>query len=142
MKTDTRTDLLIFDHEQDRKMLLGETEREPIESLSWSPDNRSLLFTIAKIISQSDGIIQSDVYRVDLPEHLISPQAAVHNGPPMGRPQAAAEQATETEQSPSSGLITTTSASDASAEIIETIVPQHISVEEALASLPGQYNQY
>src|SRR4030042_7035204 len=109
MKTDTRTDLLIFDHEQDRKMLLGETEREPIESLSWSPDNRSLLLTIAKIISQSDGIIQSDVYRVDLPEYLVDPQTDAHNGPLMGRLQAAAEQTTETEQSPSNGLITKTS---------------------------------
>jgi hypothetical protein len=35
-------------------------------SNSWSPDSRSLLITVADIISQSDGILQTNVYRMDL----------------------------------------------------------------------------
>lgn len=142
IKTDSRTDLLIFDHEQDRKMLLGETDRHHIEGLSWSPDNRALLLTIAKIISQSDGIFQSDLYRVDLPEDLISPEAAAHNGPPMGRLQTIAGQNADTGQAPSEEPTVISSAANGSGIITDTIVPLHISVEETLASLPSQYGQY
>ncbi len=149
IKTDTRTDLLLFDHEQDRKKLLGETDRDPIESLSWSPDNRSLLVTIAEIVSESDNIFQPDVYRVDLPEHLISSQAANHNGPHMGRPQEIAENTIDAEQTLSERASATISVTNESTVlpkdngiVIEKIVPQHISVEQILAALPGRYSQY
>jgi len=98
IKTDTRTDLLVFNKEQDRKILLGRTERDPIENISWSPDNRSLLVTIGNIISASDGIIQSDVYRMDLPNPLIAPEAADHNGPVMGRGQSPVARPAETKR--------------------------------------------
>jgi type II secretory pathway component GspD/PulD (secretin) len=98
IKTDTRTDLLVFNKEQDRKILLGRTERDPIENISWSPDNRSLLITIGNIISASDNIIQSDVYRMDLPANLIAPEASNNNGPVMGRNQSLLAQTAKTKQ--------------------------------------------
>jgi type II secretory pathway component GspD/PulD (secretin) len=144
IKSDIRTDLLVYNHQQDRKMLLGDTERDPIENISWSPDNRSLLITVGNIVSEVDNIIQSDVYRVDLPGYLISSEAAANEGPPMGRgqkpivlsvrkeqPVAAEEPAKETPEAAKGNGI-----------IIETIKPQHISIDEVLTSLPGKYKQY
>ena len=151
MTTETRTELLIFSHEQDRKRLLGETERDPIEGLSWSPDSRSVLLTLAKIISQSDGILQTDVYRVDLPELLISPEAAAHDGPVIGRgyvpavPSATAEQALSSNGSTDETTppdIAETATAQKTGNVIDAIIPQHISIEETLASLPNRYKQY
>jgi type II secretory pathway component GspD/PulD (secretin) len=152
IKSDTRTDLLVYNHQQDRKMLLGDTERDPIENISWSPDNRSLLITVGNIVSEADNIIQSDVYRVDLPGYLISSEAAEHNGPVMGRtqkpvvlsasreqPVAAEEPAKETVKEPAKE---TPAAAKGNGIIIETIKPQHISIDEVLTSLPGKYKQY
>ena len=153
IKSDTRTDLIVYNNEQDRKMLLGETDREPIENISWSPDNRSLLVTIGKIISEADNIVQPDVYRVDLPENLIGPQAAANEGPPMGRgqkpiappagkeqPVAAEEPAKEITKEPLKEE--TPVAAKGNGIIIDTIKPQHISIDEVLTSLPGKYKQY
>jgi type II secretory pathway component GspD/PulD (secretin) len=152
IKSDTRTDLLVYNHQQDRKMLLGDTDRDSIESLSWSPDNSSLLLTAGNIISESDNVIQSDVYRVDLPGYLISSEAAEYNGPVMGRtqkpvvlsanreqPVAAEEPAKETVKEPAKE---TPAAAKGNGIIIETIKPQHISIDEVLTSLPGKYKQY
>jgi type II secretory pathway component GspD/PulD (secretin)/Tol biopolymer transport system component len=152
IKSDTRTDLLVYNHQQDRKMLLGDTERDPIENISWSPDNRSLLITVGNIVSEADNIIQSDVYRVDLPGYLISSEAAEYNGPVMGRtqkpvvlsanreqPVAAEEPAKETVKEPAKE---TPAAAKGNGIIIETIKPQHISIDEVLTSLPGKYKQY
>lgn len=169
IKADTCTDLLIYNHQQDRKMLLGDTERDPIEDISWSPDNRSLLITAGKIVSETDEIVQPDVYRVDLPANFISPQAAANEGPPMGRGQepivpsvreeqpVAAEEpakeiAKETIKEPVKEPVKeiakepvkeeTTAAAVGNGIIIETIKPQHISIDEVLAALPGKYKQY
>jgi hypothetical protein len=160
IKTDACIDLLIYNHQQDRKMLLGDTDRDSIESLSWSPDNRSLLLTVGNIISESDNVIQSDVYRVDLPGYLISSEAAEHNGPVMGRtqkpvvlsanreqPVAAEEPAKETVKEPAKETVKelakeTPAAAKGNEIIIETIKPQHISIDEVLTSLPGKYKQY
>jgi len=152
IKTDACIDLLIYNHQQDRKMLLGDTERDPIEDISWSPDNRSLLITVGNIISEADNIIQSDVYRVDLPGYLISSEAAENNGPVMGRtqkpvvlsanreqPVAAEEPAKETVKEPAKE---TPAAAKGNGIIIETIKPQHISIDEVLTSLPVKYKQY
>jgi type II secretory pathway component GspD/PulD (secretin)/Tol biopolymer transport system component len=167
IRTDTRTDLLILNKEQDRKVLMGRTERKPIENISWSPDNRSLLVTIGNIISASDNIIQSDIYRMDLPDSLISPEAANHNGPVMGRnampaagtsvtkktiaskaadpnrPGISENQATEIQpqaiaQTPAKENLVTVRRNGT---VIETIQPMHISIEDTLASLPGRYKQ-
>ncbi|MBN2377272.1 MAG: hypothetical protein JXD22_12775 [Sedimentisphaerales bacterium] len=141
--TDTRTDLLVFDHEQDRKLLLGETDREPIESLSWSPDCRSLLLTVAKIISETDNLLQPDVLRVDLPENLISSQASKTDGPSLGRipspPQSALRDVPSTQPAEQSSGNISTPPPTTDNLIIETIRPQHLTVQNTLASLPTQY---
>jgi Tol biopolymer transport system component len=143
LATDTRTDILVFDHEQDRKRLLGETDREPIESLSWSPDSRSLLLTVATIISETDNLLQPDVVRVDLPEHFISSQASEYDGPTMrGAQRLESPELSSTllaEVSPG-GISTATSAAEEI--IIEAIRPQHLTVQDSLASLPSQYASY
>jgi len=144
MQTNTRTDLLVFSDEQDRKMLLGEVDRDEMENISWSPDSRSLLITVADIISQSDGILQTDVYRMDLPAHLISPLATDHDGPAMGRPQMAGEQSSANGLSATTGVDSTAAvvSVQSSGDAITEIKPQHISVEETMESLPSQYKQY
>jgi len=146
IQTNTRTDLLIFSDEQDRRMMPGDIDRDEIENITWSPDSSSLLITVADIISGgADGIRRPDVYRVDLPGHLISPLAADHDGPAMGRPQIAGEQS-----SAKGGLSATTGVDStvavvsvqSSGDVITEIKPQHISVEETMESLPSQYKQY
>jgi type II secretory pathway component GspD/PulD (secretin) len=157
IKSDTRTDLLIYSNEQDRKRLLGENDRDTVEDISWSPDNRSLLVTIAKIISETDNVLQPDVYRVDLPASFISAQAAANEGPPMGRGQkpivpAAKKEQPASAEKPAKEIAEetikepvkeeTTAAAVGNGIIIETIKPQHISIEEILTSLPSKYKQY
>ena len=169
IKSDTRTDLLVYNNEQDRKMLFVKTDEDPIGNISWSPDNRSLLVTVGKIVSETDSIIQPDVYRVDLPENLISTEAAANEGPSMGRgqkqvvlsvkkaqPVAAEKPAKEITQEPAKETVKepikeiakeplkeeTTAAAVGNGIIIETIKPQHISIEEILTSLPSKYKQY
>jgi len=86
MTTGKTEDLLLLSEELDRKRIEASDDRdEGVVNLSWSPDSRSLLITISKIISIADRILQPDVYRVDLPERLISPLARACDGPPMGR---------------------------------------------------------
>jgi type IV pilus assembly protein PilQ len=157
IKSDTRTDLLVYNNEQDRKMLFVKTDEDPIGNISWSPDNRSLLVTVGKIVSETDDIIQPDVYRVDLPANFISSEAAANEGPPMGRGQkpivlsAKKEQpapAEEPAKEPVKEIAKepvreeTTAAAVGNGIIIETIKPQHISIEEVLTSLPNKYKQY
>ncbi|TFG48417.1 MAG: hypothetical protein E4H40_04705, partial [Candidatus Brocadiia bacterium] len=76
-------EILIFNEDLDRKEIIGESDKDDIEDISWSPDNRSLVLTIAKIISKEDEVANPDVYRLDLPENLISPIASEHIGPLM-----------------------------------------------------------
>jgi len=146
IQTDTRTDLLIFSDEQDRRMMPGDIDRDEIENITWSPDSSSLLITIADIISGgADGIRQPDVYRVDLPGHLISPLAADYDGPAMGRPQVAVDQSSAKGGSSATTGVDSTAAVvsiQSSGDVITEIKPQHISVEETVESLPSQYKQY
>ncbi len=144
IQTDTRTDLMIFSDEQDRRMMPGEIDRDEIENISWSPDNRSLLITIADIISAADGIRRPDVYRVDLPGHLISPLAADHDGPVMGRSQTAVGQSSDKQGLAENVIGSTPAVSKVqnNGNVIAVIIPKHISVEEALESLPSQYKNY
>ena len=44
-------DILVYDEQLDRKGILGSSWREEIEDITWSPDNRSILLTIATIVS-------------------------------------------------------------------------------------------
>jgi len=163
MQMNRQTDLLVFSDEQDRKMLLGEIDRDEIENISWSPNSGSLLITVADIISQADGILQPDVYRVDLPWHLIGPAAPANDGPIMGRSKSVAKQADiepvlvkpiPLEPVPVGDFVAeSTELEDIiesmptvkvqnNGDVIEAITPRHISAEETLASLPNQYKQY
>ncbi|MFC1783775.1 TolB family protein, partial [Planctomycetota bacterium] len=94
-------DLLVFDEELDRKEIQGSSARAFISDISWSPDNRSILLTIATIVSRSDRIFQPDVYRLDLPDRFVDPNAPLYNGPPMGRSETVTQpivEPTETQE--------------------------------------------
>jgi len=139
---ETHRDLLVFDHEQDRKRLLGETEREPIESLSWSPDSRSLLLTVAAIISETDNILQPDVVRVDLPEHLIFSDASRFDGPVLADTPASSAQAASQDLSPAISDRTSLSAGTIDDVVIASVRPEHLTVQDILTSLPALYGSY
>jgi len=150
MTTGKAEDLLLLSEELDRKRIEASDDRdEGVVNISWSPDSRSLLITISKIISIADRILQPDVYRVDLPQRLINPLALTCDGPPMGRAASITAEVTSPgqQQEQTSAAITTEAASpesftDDSGIVTRTIEPLHMTVEEALASLPTKYNQY
>ncbi|MHC4618225.1 MAG: hypothetical protein ACYTEQ_10785 [Planctomycetota bacterium] len=134
-------DILIYDEQLDRKKILAEIDREEIADISWSPDNRSILLTIATIVSDEDDIRQPDVYRLDLPERFIDASASQHIGPPMGRESASVEQPpapaqTTAEERPIQ------SRANANGYVTETIKPLHMTISEAVTSLSTGYNQY
>lgn len=143
-------DLLLFSEEQDRKQIEASDDRDDgVVNISWSPDSRSLLITISKIISKADRILQPDVYRVDLPERLISPLARTQDGPPIGRPARMVAEAAlggEEQEKPSPWTTPKSEALEPSpvdSDIVtQTIEPSHMTVEEALSSLPSKYAQY
>jgi hypothetical protein len=143
---DTWEDLLVFDEQLDRKMLIavGDRDESPL-NIWWSPDNRSILLTIALVVSKAEEIFQPDVYRLDLPERLISPLASQHIGPPVGR-DAAAPVVAQVESQPEDKVVPVTAAPEPvlvqTGEVTETIVPLYMTVDEALGSLPGSYGQY
>ena len=146
MATRKAEDILVYDGQIDRKEIMGNLHRYNIEDISWSPDNRSLLVTIATVISEDDHIIEPDVYRVDLPERLISSKAAKHIGPPIGRVAVIEEavvltatvETTEVEHAP-----TISPLRPAEGEFVtETIRPMHMPIDEAVASLPSKYGEY
>jgi len=148
MTTSKAEDLLLLNDEQDRKQIEASDDRgDGVVNISWSPDSRSLLITISKIISKADGILQPDVYRVDLPERLISPLARAFDGPPIGRPSQMASGVPSAEQKQPSAGATPKVANQIpslndSGTVTRTIEPSHMTVVEALASLPPKYAQY
>jgi len=143
-------DLLTLSDEQDRKQIEACEDRDDgVVNISWSPDSRSLFITISKIISKADGIMQPDVYRVDLPERLISPLARACDGPPIGRATpmvASVPSAGQGQEQLSPGTTPKPTALEPSSKdsgiVIRTIEPLHMTVEEALSSLPSKYAQY
>jgi type II secretory pathway component GspD/PulD (secretin) len=143
-------DLLVLSDEQDRKQMEACEDRDDgVANISWSPDSQSLLVTISRIISKADSIVQPDVYRVDLPERLISPLARTCNGPPigLGAPMAASEPSGGQQQEQRPGGTAAESAAPEpspadSGMVTQTIEPSHMTVVEALASLPSKYGQY
>jgi len=150
MTTGKAEDLLLLSEELDRKQIEASDDRDDgAVNISWSPDSRSLLITISKIISIGDRILQPDVYRVDLPERLISPLARVCDGPPMGRAASTTADVTspgEQQEQLSAGIASEPAAPEPfeadTGIVTRTIEPLHMTVEEALASLPTKYNQY
>ena len=129
-------DILIYDEQLDRRKILADLDREDIGDISWSPDNRSILITIATIVSEADDVLHSDVYRLDLPERFIDPSASQHIGPAMGRETAVAEQASAPVQIP------VQVPGDEAGFVTEVVKPLHMPIAEAVASLPGRYQQY
>ena len=134
-------DILVYDEQLDRKKIIGESDRDEIEDVSWSPDGRSILLTIATIISREGNIVRPDVYRLDLPQRFIDPLAAQHIGPPIGRPDTGRDMFSaqvaqvHTTAKPQSNI-------NSQGNVTEIIEPLHMTVAEAIESLPGAYGNY
>lgn len=150
MTTGKAEDILLLSEEQDRKQIEASDDRgDGVTNISWSPDSRSLLITISRIISQADQILQPDVYRVDLPERLISPLARACDGPPIGRTSSLTAGITppaEQQGQRSAAAPPETAALEPSPKgsgtVTRTVEPVHMTVAEALLSLPPKYGQY
>mgnify|MGYP005847626775 CR=1 FL=1 len=134
-------DLLFFSEQIDRKMILGHWDRDILEDVSWSPDNSSILLTIAEIISKDDDIYKPDVYRLDLPDRFISPSASKYIGLPMSNPgnsyktQKKQVKTPKKEKKPYESI-------GKEGNITRIISPQHMTVSELLDSLPSAYTKY
>jgi Tol biopolymer transport system component len=137
MKRRKAEDILILDEDIDRKRIVAKSDWEEIGDISWSPDNRSILVTIASIVSDEDDILKPDVYRLDLPERLIGPAASQNIGPPMGRESVAAQYPSES-QLPASGQLPV----NPDGFVTEIIRPLHMTIQEAVDSLSAGYGQY
>ncbi len=140
-------EILFYSEEHDRKRILGAADRDTMADISWSPDNRSILLTIASIVSKEDNILQSDVYRLDLPDRFVDTSAPQHIGPIMGRAGEAPEQLSEP-VAPDQTVATQSSQVPAEVQagqtgiITEVVRLLHMTVEEAISSLPSEYSQY
>ena len=137
-------DILVYDEQMDRKMILGEMDREEIADISWSPNSRSILLTIATVVSAEDDIRHPDVYRLDLPERFVDASASKHNGPPMGRGSTLLQQPVGRQQADSAEPSTKSDAATADQKgfVTEVVKPAHMTVQEAVASLSNSYSQY
>jgi len=139
-------DILILDEELDRKKIIADSDREDLGDISWSPDNRSILVTIATIVSDQDDILKPDVYRLDLPERLIDVSASQHIGPPMGRQGGVAQQAPEYSgpqtDSQANSPYSTPEGTVENGFVTEVVKPLHMTVGEAVASLSPAYERY
>lgn len=147
LQTGEDQDILLFDEQLDRKEILGDHDRYPIENISWSPDSRSIVLTIANVISDEDNIMEPDVYRLDLPDDLISPLAAKYDGPATGRssltPDPAATETITTAASEPASKPRETQSSGQTDDLVTTLIrPQHITVAEAKESLSSKYQQH
>ncbi len=142
--TGQRDEILLIDEDQERRMIIGRDDRGEIENISFSPDGRSILLTIATIISQDEGINRPDLFRLDLPESLIGARTVYHDGPPIGRGNQEAP-VTETTpalapEAPVAESVASVTATDQL--VVEVIAPQHMTVDEVMSLLPSQYSQY
>ncbi len=137
-------DILILDEELDRKKIVADSDREDTGDIWWSPDSRSILLTIATIVSDEDDILRPDVYRLDLPQRLIEPAASQNIGPPMGRESAAAQQPSEPPEAPSEARLPTSRQLPAEPDgsVTEIVRPLHMTIQEAVDSLSVSYGQY
>lgn len=155
---DSRTGVAVYDLEtrQMHEILFYSEERDAKKvdgQVTWSPDGKSLLITVNKVISSDDGIMQPDVYRLELPPELVSPEAARFHGPPIGVGARAATltvaqapgdigipsdlsgaQPIETTDAPSYNM--------GPGEIIVIVEPQHLTVAEIDPLIPSVYKPY
>ena len=143
--TGKRQEILLYGEQQESKMILGSDRRDDIADITLSPDGRSVLLSVASIISRDDEIIQPDVYRLDLPIDIVGPQAARFDGPPVGRSTTANPVALEPEKSTDGQVppvsVPATTALDEEL-VTEVITPQHMTVDEVLAVLPARYTPH
>lgn len=151
VRTKKLHELIALDEELDHKRILGHYERNVPADISWSPDNRSLLVTIATVVSRGNNILQPDVYRVDLPERFIDPSAAEHIGPPVGRENTGSYEVRTADKPPAPDPQSTAKPRVPApqpgdkintAHVTELVRPMHMTVEEAVASLSPDYGHY
>lgn len=147
--TGRRDEILLCDEDLERKKILGSDDRGEIENVTFSPDGRSILLSIATIVSQEDGINRPDVYRLDLPDSLVSPKASKHIGPPVGRSQITVSDqgvipAKDTAGQETQAVPTVDDSAPISRDnvVTETIHPLHMTTDEALESLSPEFTQY
>jgi Tol biopolymer transport system component len=143
-----RDEILLIDEEQERREVLGSDDRGMIENISFSPDGRSILLTIATIISREDRVNRPDVYRLDLPDSLVGSEASKYIGPPVGRSatpvpeqRVVAERPRAQEQSPVP-VVSESASVSGDTVVTETICPLHMTAEEAMGSLSPTFTQY
>ncbi|MHC4060694.1 MAG: type II secretion system protein GspD [Planctomycetota bacterium] len=137
-------EILVYSEQFDRRRILGQTDREDIEDMSWSPDGRSMVLTIADIVSKVSGgedVRRPDVYRLDLPDRLIDGSASQHIGPPMGREAALAQPSLMPDQ-PAAQVPPAQMPAEQNGYVTKTIKPLHMTIQEAVASLWPGYGEY
>ena len=147
--TGRRDEILLYDEELERREILGSDNRAEIENITFSPDGRSILLSIATIVSREDEISRPDVYRLDLPDSLVSPQASKHIGPPVGRSAVTVsdQEASPAEETPDQQAPIVPAADESTPLmgdniITEAIRPLHMTADEALESLSPEFTQY
>lgn len=146
IETKTLHDVLLFNEDSDLKTIDGE--------ISWSPDSKSIWITVNKIISSEEGIVQPDVFRLDLPPELAGDPDARFHGPPIGvgarnKALIVAQAPTQNETDTPSPVVPTQTAVTApthstrtAEEIIVIVEPQHLTIAEIAPLIPDAYNQY
>ncbi len=137
-------DILAYDVQLDRKEILGLSDRDRMDDISWSPDSGSILLTIATVVSKDDGILRPDVYRLDLPQRFVDPSGSRHIGPSMGRPDTAADTiaAPVAQVTAQNTAARQPNGADSQGNVTEAIEPLHMTVAEAMESLPSVYDKY
>jgi Tol biopolymer transport system component len=158
MKKRKNEDILSYNEDGERKKIYAYIGREyrnrsgswdTLQDISWSPDNRSILLTVAAIVSKTEHIRQPDIYRLDLPERFIDASADEHNGPLRGRPGKRVIQkkpvvriAEPEPQTQKKAPKVIEAPADQTAVVTQTIAPLHMTVSEAAKSLSSKYGQY
>lgn len=147
--TGRRDEILVYDEELERKEILGSDDRAEIEDVTFSPDGRSILLSIATIVSREDRISRPDVYRLDLSDSLVSSEASKHIGPPVGRSaiSVSGQEASPAEETPLQETRSVPTANEYAPAlgdniITETIRPLHMTADEAMESLSPEFTQY
>lgn len=148
LESEQMEDILTVSEKQDRKIFLGNQSRSTLDDVTWSPDNRSILMTIGTIISQDESIYQPDVYRVDLPDRLIGPNATESIGPPIDKDQIEMinintnGQATPPDGTTETPNVYTGPMAGNGDAVTEIVQPVNLTIDEAMATLPAIYQKY
>ena len=145
IQTKEREEILFVDEQIERLKVLGHNSRGTTDDITFSPDGKSLLLSIASIVSEEENINQPDVYTIQLPSKYWSQELAANPGPPIGRDptlvvpssgEAALEQ--DTASSEDAVLIE----DDSTGYVTKAVLPEFMTVEETLESLSSKYSQY